>query len=60
MGKGSLLSTQQLCVQYKVNNYKLNALKGINLTLPENGNLGIIGESGSGKTTLALALMGLI
>lgn len=34
-------------------------LKGVNLTLPERGLVGIVGESGAGKSTLVNCLLGL-
>ena len=36
------------------------AVNGVNLTLPEGGCVGLVGESGCGKSTLANALMGLV
>jgi peptide/nickel transport system ATP-binding protein len=36
-----------------------NALRGVDLTLPERGTLGIVGESGSGKSTLVRILLGI-
>jgi peptide/nickel transport system ATP-binding protein len=36
-----------------------HALRGVDLTLPAGGSLGIVGESGSGKSTLVRILLGL-
>lgn len=36
---------------------RLAALRGVSLTLPPNGSIGIVGESGSGKSTLARCIV---
>jgi peptide/nickel transport system ATP-binding protein len=38
----------------------IHAVKGVSLTLPKGGTLGIVGESGSGKSTLARCIVRLI
>lgn len=38
----------------------IDAVKNVNLTLPERGTLGIAGESGSGKSTLAMSVLRLL
>jgi peptide/nickel transport system ATP-binding protein len=37
-----------------------HTVKGVNLSVPPGGRLGLVGESGSGKTTTILAAMGLL
>ena len=38
----------------------VDAVKGVSLTVPAGGSLGIAGESGSGKSTLAMAVLRLL
>jgi ABC-type glutathione transport system ATPase component len=38
----------------------VQAVRGVSLTLPEGGTLGIAGESGSGKSTLAMSILRLL
>jgi peptide/nickel transport system ATP-binding protein len=38
----------------------VDAVKGVSLTIPAGGSLGIAGESGSGKSTLAMAVLRLL
>ena len=44
---------------FRSNGNKVEALKGVTLTLPDNGIVILLGESGSGKTTLLRILLGL-
>lgn len=43
-----------------VGSSELTAVRGLSLTLPAGGRMGLVGESGSGKTLTALAVMGLL
>ena len=56
----TILTLEDLSVQYGSGKAALRALRDVNLTLERGGAVGVVGESGSGKSTLALALMGLL
>ena len=56
----TLLKIDNLSVNYRVEENKVKAVKGLSFALNKGDTLGIIGESGSGKTSLALAIMALI
>lgn len=47
-------------ISFKYPNYQLRVLRNINLDIPFNSKIGIIGKSGSGKTTLIDVILGLI
>jgi peptide/nickel transport system ATP-binding protein len=53
-----LLAVRDLGVAYA--NGAVMAVDGADLTVPQGGMLGLVGESGCGKTTLARALMGVL
>ncbi|MEE2745165.1 MAG: ATP-binding cassette domain-containing protein, partial [Bdellovibrionota bacterium] len=52
----SVIEIKNLCVNFQ----HINAVKNINLTIPEGETLGLVGESGSGKSVTSLAVMGLL
>lgn len=54
-----MLELKQIKKDYKVGEYTINALKGINLSFPERGLVAILGPSGCGKTTLLNIIGGL-
>lgn len=54
-----MLRIKNLSKTYYTKNQNVNALKDVNITLPNTGLVSIIGESGCGKTTL-LNLIGMI
>ncbi len=57
----SLLSINDLSVDYDTGDVKQKAVDGVSLEIPSQGHaLGIVGESGSGKTTLGMCIMNLI
>ena len=47
-------------VSYTYPNSKLSSLKNINLFIPSNSKIGIVGHTGSGKTTIVDLIMGLL
>ena len=55
-----LLEIQDLGVSYKTFEGKAKALNGLNLTVHQGENLGLVGETGAGKTTMALSIMKLL
>jgi peptide/nickel transport system ATP-binding protein len=56
----TILSVENLSIDYKTHGFLLNAVYSVNFTLGEKNVLGIVGESGSGKTTIGLAIMRLL
>ena len=60
-GKSMVLKTEHLNYIYGAGTaFEKQALKDINLVIPENQFIGIIGHTGSGKSTLIQHLNGLI
>jgi peptide/nickel transport system ATP-binding protein len=55
----NLLEIEGLRVSYPTSRGQLNAVDGVDLTVPQNATVGLVGESGSGKSTLAKAVVGL-
>lgn len=55
-----LLRLENLCVDYKVQDGYLSAVKDVNLTVNKGEVLAIVGESGCGKSTIAHAIMRLL
>lgn len=56
----SLLSIENLRVQYATANGYFTAVSGVDLKLYPNEVFGIVGESGSGKSTMAMSLLRLL
>jgi oligopeptide/dipeptide ABC transporter ATP-binding protein len=54
-----MLTLQDVTVRYGVGHKAVNAVEGVNLTVPNGGTLGLVGESGSGKSSIAKAVVGL-
>ena len=55
-----ILDIQDLTVHYVVEDGRVEALNGVNLSLKRQGCLGLVGETGAGKTTTALGVLNLI
>lgn len=47
-------------VKYKTQDGVVNAVNGIDLTIPKGKTLGLVGETGAGKTTTALSILRLV
>jgi peptide/nickel transport system ATP-binding protein len=57
MTTAPILEAEHLCIDYRLNNQWVNAIRDVSLTISAGEIHGLVGESGSGKSTLALALM---
>ena len=55
-----LLEISELCVEYAIPQGALKALRNINIAIPDNKIVGIVGESGCGKSTLVSSIIGLL
>ena len=54
------LNIENLFVNYSTDKGKLHALRNININIPTNSVVGIIGESGCGKSTIVSSIMNLM
>mgnify|MGYP001399389019 CR=1 FL=1 len=54
------LNIENLFVNYSTNKGKIQALRNININIPTNSVVGIIGESGCGKSTIVSSIMNLM
>lgn len=55
----SLLSVENLSLEFRTRSGIVRALENVSLDLPEGGSLGLVGESGSGKSVLSFAILGI-
>lgn len=60
MPQQSLLSINNLCIDFHTKNEIVHAVKNVSFTLHKKETLGIVGESGSGKSVTSLSIMRLI
>lgn len=56
----TILSVENLHVEFKSGNLWREVVKGVNFSLKRGETLGLVGESGSGKSVSSLAIMGLL
>ena len=56
----NLLEIEDLSVSFQMRHYKLQAVKGIDLSIKPGEVLGVVGESGSGKSLTARAVLNLM
>lgn len=56
----NVLDIRDLCVEYSTQRGALRALRNINIVVPGNKIVGIVGESGCGKSTLVAAIIRLM
>jgi len=57
----SAVTFQDVCVTFGKGRCKINALDGVNVTVPDGGGIfGLLGPSGCGKTTFLLTALKLI
>lgn len=56
----TILSVENLHVEFKSGNLWLEVVKGVDFSLKRGETLGLVGESGSGKSVSSLAIMGLL
>ena len=57
---GALLKVTDLAVTIPTEGGRVEAVRGVSLSLAAGQTLGVVGESGSGKTMLALSVLGLL
>ena len=57
---GTVLSINDLSVDFSTPNGPVHALRNVDLNVPQNRIVGIVGESGSGKSTVVSAVMRLL
>lgn len=60
MAQSSLISIENLSVEFKTEQGVVKAVDGISFDIPPGSTMGVVGESGSGKSVTALSVMGLI
>ncbi len=58
--ENNVLEIKNLHVRFDTDDAKVYAVNGVNLSLPRQKTLGLVGETGAGKTTTVLSLLKLI
>jgi oligopeptide/dipeptide ABC transporter ATP-binding protein len=56
----TVLDIKDLCVDFRTEGGRIEALKQVSLSVPANRIVGVVGESGCGKSTLINAILGLL
>lgn len=60
MGKKTILSAENVSVEFKVRSSHLRAIRNVSLELKDQETLAIVGESGSGKSVLTKTFTGML
>lgn len=60
MAKKTILSAENISVEFKVRSSELRAIRNVSLDLKEQETLAIVGESGSGKSVLTKTFTGML
>ena len=55
----TILEVRDLKVNIKVDDYVLNAVRGVNFTMKKGETLGLVGESGCGKSVTSKEVLGI-
>lgn len=53
---GALLEIKNLNIKFRTNEMEVNAINGVNVTVPTGRAVAIVGESGSGKSTIMMSV----
>lgn len=59
MAEGTLMEVKNLCVNIKMDDYTLNAVRGVSFSMKQGETLGLVGESGCGKSVTSKEIMGI-
>lgn len=60
MDQNTILSVENLSVEYRSEDGDVKAVRNVSFQLERGKTIGLVGETGAGKTTIALAAMGLL
>ncbi len=56
----TVLEINNLCIQFKLDQGHVDAIKNVSFSIPKEKTVALVGESGSGKTVISQAIMGLL
>ena len=59
IGEENILEVKDLRVNIKVDDYVLNAVRGVSFTMKKGETLGLVGESGCGKSVTSKEILGI-
>lgn len=59
IASGNILEVRNLRVNIKVDDYVLNAVRGVNFSMKKGETLGLVGESGCGKSVTSKEILGI-
>ena len=59
IASGNILEVRDLRVNIKVDDYVLNAVRGVNFSMKKGETLGLVGESGCGKSVTSKEILGI-